>query len=70
MCEFCGCGMKSTVKHTFRRPGATEKPLAIRTVALPAEPKTSAAEYGGRSVSMDSGDSRVDRVVQNTRIQE
>lgn len=44
MCEFCGCGMTKAGKHLFRRPEATEKPLAIRTVELSAVPKTPAVK--------------------------
>ena len=41
MCEFCGCGMKSTVAHSLRRPKATERLVAIRAVALPGERRMS-----------------------------
>lgn len=39
MCEFCGCGVGSSTKHSFRKSKESEKPLPIPAVAVPGEPK-------------------------------
>jgi len=62
MCEFCGCGMENSVKHSFRQPKPTEKPVAIRTVALPAAPKAPAVKTA--TSAPDSGPGSRDPITQ------